>query len=142
MSKLDVSRLLSFSKMDEDIFQSISDFSNISSRTAAEINRMANKGGKYKIIIISLSDKIMGGSLGARSLEKIIENSLKPKKEISRDIFKGNNIEIVQNGEKFQLNFSKSIIDVINDKTINMDNIIKIIDDYVEGEIGKYPRGY
>lgn len=134
ISKLDISRLLSFSRMDKDICNSIKDFTNVSSRTAAEVNRMANKGEKYKDIIISLSDKISKGSIGARSLERMIENRLSPKKAKYNKVLKGKNIEIVQNNNNYQINFNSSTTRSMKDKVINLDKLLKLIDDYIDNE--------
>ena len=136
INKLDISRLLSFSKMDKDICNSIKDFTNVSSRTAAEVNRMANKGEKYKDIIISLSDKISKGGIGARSLERMIENRLSPKKAKCNKVLKGKNIEIAQNNNNYQINFNSSTTRYMKDKVINLDKLLKLIDDYIDNEAG------
>ena len=57
ISKQQISRLLSFSKIHPKVKEAISDFSNISARTAEEIKRLSNKDDRHINALISLSEK-------------------------------------------------------------------------------------
>lgn len=71
--KMQVTRLLSFSKIPKDIKDAIQDFRQVSARTAYEIVRFSRKGSLYKDIIIKMADKIRSGNCGHKSIEKEIQ---------------------------------------------------------------------
>lgn len=137
ISKLDVSRLLAFSKIDSDVSEKVKDFSKVSSRTAAEINRMTNKGDAHKEIILSLADKIRDGKIGSTSLAKYIESKLKPKEEPLRSLVKGKTMQLKQTGNVYQININKNIIKNDCYKAINIDKLAVVIDNYINEEIVK-----
>lgn len=76
LSKIQVNRLMSFSQVPEEIWEAVSDMSNVSARTATEIRALANKGKKNINALITLSPRIRSGKLGARNLRQEVENLL------------------------------------------------------------------
>lgn len=75
-TKQEVSRFLSFSRIEQSVFEAIADFSSITSRTAYEISRLSKKGDRYTQALINLSAKIRTGKHGAnwiiRQVDKIL----------------------------------------------------------------------
>lgn len=76
--KREISRLLSFRDIPQDVWDAIEDPTHISARTAGEMRALINKGGEpYKLAIISLASRLRSGKLGAsnlvREIEKIVQ---------------------------------------------------------------------
>jgi len=84
ISKQEVSRLLSFSKIPTTIFENVADFTKVSSRTATEICRLANKGHNYIEAIIDQAENIRNGTLGHNKLNRLVEKHLNSKKNWKR----------------------------------------------------------
>ncbi len=76
ISKQQVSRLLSFNKIPQEIADSIGDFRKVSSRTAEEICRYSKKGLEYQNLIKGLSEKIRNGKCGHNSINRIIKKHM------------------------------------------------------------------
>jgi len=72
-TKLQINRLLSFSKVPKEIWNAIEDPSRISARTATELRALSNKGQKYIDAIIALASKIRTGKIGSTNLPKEVE---------------------------------------------------------------------
>jgi ParB family chromosome partitioning protein len=72
-TKLQINRLLSFSKVPKEIWDAIEDPSKISARTATELRALANKGQSYIDAIITLAKKISSGKMGGTNLPKQVE---------------------------------------------------------------------
>jgi ParB family chromosome partitioning protein len=145
ISRLQVSRLLSFSKVDPDIKESIDNFQQISARTCAEINRLSSKGDEYKNIIKSISDKLRNGSIGANKLEKIVSKRLE-KDEINKE----NNIKKVQsndgrhlftwrldNNKSPSIHFPKAISNLISNNKIKIEDLSKDIENLLLDKLNK-----
>jgi ParB family chromosome partitioning protein len=76
-TKVQISRLLSFSKVPKEIWDAIEDPSKISARTATELRALSNKGQEYIDAIITLAKKIRAGSIGGTNLPKEVERIIK-----------------------------------------------------------------
>ena len=139
-SKQYVSALLSFSKIPENIKLSIEDFSHVSSRTSETIVRLSKKGNNFIEAIISLSDGIRSGKLGANSIErkvlKIInvDKSSESEKEkvFSRD---GRHIFTWRsdNNSLPSIHFPKQIYNLFKEEKIDLGeftvDIVKLVED-------------
>jgi ParB family chromosome partitioning protein len=73
-SRLQVSRLLSFGHVPNEIWEAIGNPSKVSARTASEIRTLSNKGKEYIEAILSLAPKIRAGKMGANTLSKEVNN--------------------------------------------------------------------
>jgi len=80
-TKLQINRLLSFSKVPKEIWDAIEDPSNISARTATELRALCNKGPEYINAIILLAKKISSGKIGSTNLPKEVEQIIKGASE-------------------------------------------------------------
>jgi ParB family chromosome partitioning protein len=80
-TKLQINRLLSFSKVPKEIWDAIEDPSRISARTATELRALSNKGQEYINAIITLAKKIRAGKIGGTNLPKEVEQLLKGTSE-------------------------------------------------------------
>lgn len=76
ISKQRVSRLLSFRKIPEHIFQAINDFSKVTAGTAEKIKQLCAKGEKYEHAVLSLADKISSGEIGHEKLSTLVEKKV------------------------------------------------------------------
>ena len=74
VSQAEVSRLLSFSKIPQIVWDAIEDKSKISARTAAEIRSLCNKGDRYIEAIVKLAKEIERGKLGEKLLKRELNN--------------------------------------------------------------------
>ncbi|RZI47508.1 ParB/RepB/Spo0J family partition protein [Rickettsiales endosymbiont of Peranema trichophorum] len=73
ISKQQVSRLLSFSKIPKEIHDAIEDFSRVTLRTAEQIKQLSSRGSNYIEAIILLKDKIRDGKIGYEKLKILVE---------------------------------------------------------------------
>lgn len=70
VSEVEVTRLLSFSKIPQEIIDAINDMRLVSSRTSSEIRALTKKGPEYIEAIIMLAPKIRAGKLGDTTLRR------------------------------------------------------------------------
>lgn len=77
-SQIEITRLLSFSKIPNEVIHAIEDMTRISARTAAEIRSLANKGNNYINALINLAPKLREGKIGANSLHMQVKKMLDP----------------------------------------------------------------
>ncbi len=123
-SKSYVRQLLSFQRLHHSLVTAISNLSNISSRTAAEMLRWQNKGKQFLDILITLAPKLREGNIGEKKLVKLIEKSVIQKPiAASKTEMKTNEGEVIfywdekANGnisitltKKYAMNFDKEKI--------------------------------
>ncbi len=76
ISKAQVSRLLSFAKIPQEVNEAIADYSKVTARTAAEIRSLAHKGDTYIQALIQLAPKIASGKLGGNKLISTVEKMI------------------------------------------------------------------
>ena len=85
MSRQKISRLLSYRKIPETVFDAIGDFNKVSSGTAEKIKQLCNRNEAGQNAIVSLAEKIASGKLGHEKLtlavEKITDQLGRSKKE-------------------------------------------------------------
>ena len=138
ISKQQVSRLLSFSKIPEPIFKAIEDFRLVSSKTAQEIVRLSKKGESYIELLIEISPKIKTGKYGYESINKYVQNKLKVARgrlEKQTDL----NTKIVNNDGRHlftwrldnnsvpSIHFPRDIIKLSEDGKLNLDDLTEEI---------------
>lgn len=135
ISKQQVSRMLSFFKIPNELVTAINDFSNVSARTASEICRLANKGDHYIQIIIKFATLIRKGDLGQEKLYNLVQKEIESQNNITpspSEKFKAFSIDgkhlftwKKNNGNKISFNFSKDIEGLINENILNIEDITK-----------------
>lgn len=138
LSDLQISRLLSFTKIDNDVEKAIEDFHLVSARTAAEINRIVNKGENYKREIIKLADKIRSGALGSTSLEKEVSKALAVKiDKLKPVIYKKPNISVKQTGNQILMHISKDMFEQLENTDFDMSEFVEMLDEYLSDKSSK-----
>ncbi|MED7789473.1 ParB/RepB/Spo0J family partition protein [Francisella sp. 19X1-34] len=126
ISKQQVSRLLSFSKISENINNAIKDYRKVSARTAYEISRLGNKSIDHQKIIIAHADKIKEGKIGSSSISKLIDKEISNNKSSSKKYYSKNGdhvLTIRDDSKRKSLHFSSKISEKITKNTL--DNIIE-----------------
>tara|TARA_R110002167_G_scaffold93474_7_gene250506 strand:- start:16536 stop:17474 length:939 start_codon:yes stop_codon:yes gene_type:complete len=142
-SKQQVSRLLSFSRINKEVFESINDFSKVSARTAYEISRLSNKGDDYVSALIKISIKISSGKFGASKIIAEIDKMLSSEnvnpskgKKIydpeGRHLFTWR----TDNNSMPSVHFPADIAKLIHDSKIDLDQL----NDGIKNEIYKQLR--
>ncbi|MED7789621.1 ParB/RepB/Spo0J family partition protein [Francisella sp. 19X1-34] len=122
ISKQQVTKLLSFNKIPENINIAINDYRKVSARTAYEISRLANKGQEYQNILIENADKIREGKIGASTIIKLVEKGLSKNKYSSKKYFStsGEHIFTIRNeNNRKSIYFSKKISDKLDENQLS-----------------------
>ncbi len=134
ISKLQVSRLLSYSKIQKNLFDAISDFRKVSSRTASELVRLSNQDEINIDILISFAEKIRNGQYGARKIEQEllkIKNNETNKKITITDKDNDYMFTITTNSNNCQsIDFSKKLIEKIKSKNRYLNDIANEIKEF------------
>jgi len=78
-SKQYISALLSYSKIPDIILNNVSNWSNVSSRTAEKIKQLSSKGDDYIQAIIGISDLISSKKIGHSELERKVLSKINHK---------------------------------------------------------------
>ncbi len=82
ISKQQISRLLSYSKIPEALRLAIGDFRKVSSRTAYELSRLSKKSEQHLNILIEMADHIRDGTYGAKKVQQELERRLEKNENI------------------------------------------------------------
>lgn len=125
-----VSRLLAFAKIPNEINQAIVDYSKVSARVAAEIRSLANKGETYIKALIELAPKISSGKLGGEKLialvEKITSETLSQPTAKTIKIENKNGQHCftwkIDNKNQFSINFSKDLNSILAKSKTDIEN--------------------
>jgi len=141
VSKQQLSRILSFSKIPDKVCSAIDDFSKVSTRTASEILRICNKGDEFQRVLIKYAGKIREAKLGSEKLYKLVCDEINSHQNLvdkgdTRKSFskKGKHLFTIKknkNKESF-IHFSPDISRVINDGSINIEDIERCIQELLE----------
>lgn len=134
ISRQQVSRLLSFGKIDNELKSAIGDLTSVSARTASELNRLVNKGSEYKEILIKNSDKIKNG-IGATSIENIVKkhlsntinSSIKISSNNGRHLFTWRN----DNNNNPSIHFPKDINQLLNREKDSLEDLNDVIKEFI-----------
>lgn len=146
LSKQQISRLLSFSKIPQDIIDAIGDMTKVSSGTAEKIKQLASKGAIYKDAIIELSEKIRDGKLGHKRIEKIVLDKVnRSVGEDSKDLTKvyssdGRHIFTwrLDNNKKPSIHFPNDILKLVSSGRIKIKSLSDKITEIMENEIKQF----
>ena len=123
ISKANMSNLLSFADLPQDIIELFPDISKVSSRTATEVRAMYNKGGK-NLEALKRTLPTLPASAGANKLSHLImvEMNGKQAQSLSKKIYSKNNellFTIRSDGEKIVgLSFPLSIVSKIDEESL------------------------
>lgn len=151
ISRQQVSRLLSYRNIPPTLFEAISDFRLVSSRTAYELSRLANKNEEYLNALIELADKIREGKIGANSIEKLVKNklvvasnSMSSNKKVTsidgRHLFTWR----LDNNKTPSIHFPQEIVSLIEEQKIDFDTLTNdFINSIIKqlSELSLSPRG-
>lgn len=151
ISKQQVSRLLSFRKIPEELVESFKDLSKISSRTSEEIVRLSRKGPEYIDAIKGLSEKISSGKIAGQSLGdrvfKIVENLQKNTKQKNKqkEYSNGRHIFTLRRDNNFKpsIHFPTDILRLIDTGKLSLNQITADLNESIttQLDIVKSPRG-
>ena len=138
-SKQEISRLLSFSKIDATVFEAIKDFHKVTSRTAYEVSRLSKKGGYYVSALIKISSYIREGKYGANKIieevNKYISKETPIKKRVFERIFNEDGVHLftwkTDSNKNRLVFFPKKISKLIEEEKID----IRIINEAIKKEI-------
>lgn len=130
ISKQQVSRLLSYKKIPEPLFNAIDDFRKISSRTAYELARLSIKSEAHLQALIEMSEKIRDGKYGQKRIEKELNNIIEKKstslpnnKKVTgndgRHLFTWR----LDNNSAPSIHFPKDIIQLLKNNLINFEQL-------------------
>lgn len=144
ISKQQLSRLLSFSKIPTEIIDAIQDLSKLSARTAEQIKQISNKGEEYIQAIIGCADRLRTGTFGYEQLERFVDkiinktsNNIKRSDKLySRD---GIHLFTLKNSDKPSptLHFNKDIVSLLEKKKVDLRNVAYKISQVLEEYINK-----
>lgn len=130
ITKQQVTRLLSYSKIPKKLFDAIEDFRKVSSRTAYELCRLSNKSEMYLSALIEMSEDIRSGEFGQKKIEKELEKKLTKKNSIlitNKKITSNDGRHIftwrLDNNETPSIHFPKDIIKLLHENIINFDEL-------------------
>lgn len=144
MSKQQISRLLSFSKIPAEIIDAIQDLSKISARTAEQIKQLSNKGELYISAIISCAEKLKTGEYGHEKLYSYVEKLIHHKKKNNKSVDKlysreGLHLFTLKNidNSSTSIHFNKDIISLLEQKNIDLKNVAYKISQLLEEYINK-----
>ncbi len=134
ISKANMSNLLSFADLPQDIIELFPDISKVSSRTATEVRAMYNKGGK-NLEALKRALPTLPASAGANKLSHLImvEMNGKQAQSLSKKIYSKNNdllFTIRSDGEKIVgLSFPLSIVSKIDEESLcsNLKNYLETV---------------
>jgi ParB family chromosome partitioning protein len=141
-TKQQISALLSFDKIPEEVIEAIGEMKLISANTAERIKELCNKGEEYKQAIISIAPKLSTGKVGRHSLEKLVNNILLKiniKKSGNKKILSSDGRHIftwrMDNNNLPSIHFPKNINNFILDGEIDMNKLSNKILSIFEQEL-------
>lgn len=140
ISKQQVTRLLSYKKIPKPLFNAINDFRKVSSRTAYELVRLANKSEKNLQLLIEMSEKIKEGKYGSTKIEKELNKKLINKKAfLNKKITKKDGRHLftwrLDNNSVLAIHFPKDISDLINKNMIDFEAISQEIKECISKKL-------
>jgi ParB family transcriptional regulator, chromosome partitioning protein len=144
MSKQQISRLLSFSRIPIEIKEALGDLSKLSARTAEQIKQLSNKGDEYIEAIISCADKLKTGQFGYEKLDSFVDNFINKKHKKTKSSEKlysreGMHLFTLKNTNKPSpsLHFNKEIISILDENKINLKDVAYKLSQVLEEYINK-----
>ncbi len=135
-TKQQISALLSYSKIPQNINNAIINYSLVSPRTAETIKQMSAKGEPYISSIIKIADKIRNGKIGHKTLRERITKQLDGKK-IEKQVMKENKkhhsayFTITQSKSCFTINLKKNLVNALHSNQYRSNELIKSIENVI-----------
>lgn len=140
ISKQQVSRLLSFSKLPQEIVRAIGDMSKVSARTAEYLKQISAGGEKYINLIIRIADRIREGRIGHSKISEFIEKNIaklenRKKKECKIYSKTGLPLFVITAADIPSFRFNKNAITILKKKNCDIESIAiklsQVIDDFI-----------
>lgn len=132
ISKQQVTRLLSYKKIPETLFNAIKDFRKVSSRTAYELNRLAHKSEIHLSALIDMADKIREGKYGQKRIERELEIIINKKSSVllsNKKVIGNDGRHLftwrLDNNATPSIHFPKDILGLLNENIISFDELTK-----------------
>ena len=132
ISKQQVSRLLSFRNIPQEIIEAIGDMSKVSARTAEQIKQLSSKGDDYIDIIKKYALQISQGNVGQFKLLKLVEKQI-DKEYVQKDtnkVFSKRGQHLYTwtfDGQVSSIRFAQHISDKIHRKESKKEVLCKIL---------------
>lgn len=143
VSKQQISRLLSFSKIPQEVINAIQDMSKISARTAEHIKQLCSKGEEYVQAVINCADKLKSGEFGHEKLSDYVDRYTHPSNikasKANDKLYSRNGVHLftLKNIGKPSpsLHFNKEIVELLERKNIDLKNVAYKISQLIEETI-------
>lgn len=142
ISKQQLSRLLSFSKLPQEIIDAIGDMSKVSARTAEHLKQVSARGEKYINIIVRLADRIGRGKIGHYKISELIEKETsKADSEKAEDskIYSKTGLPLFTIKYSSNLSpsfhFNKDVVALLERKNVTAKNVATKLSQVIEGFI-------
>lgn len=130
ISKQQVTRLLSYKKIPTKLFNAIGDFRKVSSRTAYELARLANKSEEHLQALTDMANKIKDGKYGQKRIEKELKKILDRREAALITNKKVTSIDgrhlftwRLDNNAAPSIHFPKDVVELLNNKAIDFDKL-------------------
>lgn len=146
ITKQQVSRLLSFSRIPQNIIAVIGDMTKVSAKTSEKIKQLCDRGEEYKEIIISLANKIRAGRLGYSKIDELVQQKINSSNRKKGHLFLNNRQEYTNNGQHLftwrssnnqpSIHFSREIADLIMHENLNLEELSKEVKKSIEKMLG------
>ena len=135
-TKQQISALLSYSRIPQNINNAIINYSLVSPRTAETIKQMSAKGEPYVSSIIKIADKIRSGKIGHKTLREHIIRQLESKKLEKQVMQEGRKhhdtyFTIKRSKSCFTIDLKKNLIDELCSNPYKSDELIKSIENII-----------
>lgn len=144
LSKQQVSRLLSFSKIPQQVIDAIADMTKVSARTAEQIKQLCVKGTLYEQAIIKFSRLLREGKIGHEKLAKLVENEITEGSNVQKSKYLLTGYICNDQGQKIILwKVTKNKLNIIipqnlesttRNKALMIEELTTMIKDYIEKE--------
>ena len=129
-TKQQISALLSYSRIPQDINDAIVNYSLVSARTAETIKQMSAKGEPYVSLIIKIADKIRSGKIGHKTLREHItrrfDNQKLEKHTVHEDKKLHNTYFTIKRSEScFTIDLKKNLINELHSNPYKSEELIR-----------------
>ena len=140
ISKQQVSRLLSFGKIHDEVKDEIKSYKKISARTAEEIKRLSLKSEKHRQALLKIKDRIGSGKLGANKLnsevERIINSDSRLTESSTKKVMSQNGRHLFtwrkDNNHAPSIHFPKDITTLIQDNKIDFEQLTEDLEKMID----------
>jgi ParB family transcriptional regulator, chromosome partitioning protein len=108
-SRSKIQNFLAFAKIDQAIWNAVSNISKVSARSAETIYTIAKRGDVYKKALIEIADEIRKGA-GSHRIEKLVDQIvLGEDKKIDEHVVKSQSGQVLAIWKNNKLEFSKNL---------------------------------